>query len=114
MTTTEVQPYKGWALVELMGHRKRAGLCEDVAMFGVRQLRIDIPSDKPEGTFTTEFYGGPAIYGLHPCDEKTARRLAKDFVYDRAISPYEEPAQLSLTYGTGGPEDEDTADGDRG
>lgn len=112
MTTTEVQPFKGWALVELMGHRKRAGLCEDVAMFGGRLLRVDIPCKEPAGTFTTEFYGGPAIYGLHPCDEATGRRLAKEHTYDRPIAPYKEPAQLSLGYDDG--DEGDSADGDRG
>lgn len=98
----ETPRFKGWAVLELMGHRRRAGLVEDVDMFGTRLCRIDIPIvDAKEATLLdpavadvtrTEFYGGGAIYGLHPCDEATARRYAKTVISDSAIHPYEERA----------------------
>lgn len=112
--TTEIEPFKGWALIELFGHRKRAGLCEDVTMVGSRLLRVDIPSADPE-KFTTEFYGAAAIYGLHPCDEVTGRRLAKSYVYDRAIEPYQDtsnPKQLSFIDPMD--EDDESVDNERG
>lgn len=110
---TEVEAFKSWALIELMGHRKRAGLCEDVTMIGSRLLRVDVPSEEP-GKFTTEFYGAAAIYGLHPCDEATARRLAKSHVYDRAIEPYQEPFNPQLSFIDPMDKDEENIDNERG
>jgi hypothetical protein len=81
--------YAGWAIVELMGHRQRAGLVREAEMFGTKLLRIDIPlippkpeppqSDQPpepplaELPVATEFYGGASIYALRPVTEAVAR-----------------------------------------
>lgn len=119
--TAEVEAFEGWALVELMGHRKRAGLCKDVAMFGTRLLRVDVPNEfdpkkivDPE-KFTTEFYGGSSIYGLHPCDETTGRRLAMAHTYDRAIEPYQEPSKPEqLSFIDPMDEDDEGVDNERG
>lgn len=104
----EVERFEGWALLELMGHRRRAGFVRDVEMFGTRLLRIDIPLVKetpatqaePCGDTikvkTTEFYGGGAVYGLHPCDEETARKLAHTTTSDSPIYPY--TAQAAITH----------------
>jgi hypothetical protein len=35
--------YEGWAIVELMGHRQRAGYVKEAEMFGAKMLRLDIP-----------------------------------------------------------------------
>lgn len=110
--TEEVEAFEGWALVELMGHRKRAGLCKDVGMIGTRLLRVDVPDATDLMKFTTEFYGGSAIYGMHPCDEATGRRLARNHTYDRAIEPYQEPsapATAALGYRRG---EEDPSEND--
>lgn len=73
MTTA---PYKGHAVVELMGHRRLAGRVEEVQQYGVTMLRLDVPG--PDGaTVATQFYGGAAIYCLTPCDEATAIAVAR-------------------------------------
>lgn len=109
-TDTQDVDFEGWALVELMGHRKRAGLCKDVSMVGSRLLRVDVPDPKDIEKFTTEFYGGAAIYGLHPCDEATGRRLAIAHRYDRPIEPYEEPSRPALGYHPGEEEPSENED----
>lgn len=99
----EVERFKGWALLELMGHRRRAGFVEDVEAFGTRLLRIDIPVKLKDGVTiggedevkTTEFYGGGSIYGLHPCDEVTARKLASTTITDSPIHPYTQAAAIA-------------------
>lgn len=96
---SEIEPFEGWALIELFGHRKRAGLCKDVGMVGTRLLRVDVPDATDLTKFTTEFYGGLAIYGMHPCDEQTGRRLARNHTYDRAIAPYQEPSSFVAALG---------------
>jgi len=76
--------FEGWALVELMGHRQRAGFVKDVEMFGGKLLRIDIPV-APDAT-VTEFYGCSAIYALRPCSEEVARDHVKN-AYDGDVRP---------------------------
>lgn len=63
--------FEGYAVIELMGHRQRAGYIKDVELFGGKLLRIDIPVE-PDKT-VTEFYGCSAIYALRPCTEEIAR-----------------------------------------
>jgi hypothetical protein len=60
--------FSGYAVVELMGHRVRAGLVTEVEMFGTKMLRLDIP-----GKDRFEFYSGAALYGITPCTEEQAR-----------------------------------------
>ena len=76
--------YEGWAIVELMGHRKRAGRVSEVEQFGAALLRIDIPAGEDT---VTEFYGGGAIYALRPCSEELARRVAANLGDVRPIAP---------------------------
>lgn len=79
---SEAAPY--WAIVELMGHRQRAGLCQEVEQFGAKMLRIDIPAGE---TFVTEFYGGSSIYALRPSSEDVARAMALRLGDPRPVSP---------------------------
>ena len=70
--------YEGWAILELMGHRRLGGSVKEVEMFGAKMCRIDIPSTINEDTtVATQFYGGGAIYCLTPCTEETARMVAR-------------------------------------
>jgi hypothetical protein len=89
----------GWAMVELMGHRERAGRVCEVEIAGARMLQIDIPTDNPE-VFVTEFYGGTAIYCLTPCAEQLARGRAKQLGDPRPIHPLDymerRPKQLGF------------------
>lgn len=73
-----------WAIVELMGHRQRAGLCKEVEQFGAKMLRVDIPAG--EG-FVTEFYGGSSIYALRPSTEEVARSVAERLGDPRPVAP---------------------------
>jgi len=34
-----------WAIVEIMGHLRRAGRISEVARFGANLLRVDVPID---------------------------------------------------------------------
>ena len=78
--------YEGWAIVELMGHRRRAGRVSEVEQYGARLLRVDIPIAGEDGG-VTEFYGGSAIYGLHPTDEAVARAVAEQIGDPRPVAP---------------------------
>lgn len=92
-----------WAVVELMGHVRMAGLLAEVEMFGAKLGRLDVPKTDPctcaNGSklellsptlpcdrchgagfvhaFTTTFFGGSSVYRITPCTEETARAVAK-------------------------------------
>lgn len=40
---TEPTAFEGWAIVELMGHRRLAGYVRQAEQFGVAMLRLDVP-----------------------------------------------------------------------
>lgn len=102
MTDTAAPTYSGWALVELMGHRRRAGQVAEVEMCGSKLLRIDTPVG--EGEAVTEFYGGGAIFSIRPCTEEVARAAADSIGDPRPVAP------LSYRLAAPEPEDEYTFD----
>lgn len=67
--------FREWAILELMGHRKLAGLVTEQELGGAKLIRIDVPGE--DGVIATQFYGGGAIYCLTPVTEELARRVAK-------------------------------------
>lgn len=76
---TEVKKptFEGWAVLELMGHRRLGGRVSEATMFGGALLRIDIPGEPGQPDYATQFYGASSIYCLTPCSEEAARAVAK-------------------------------------
>jgi hypothetical protein len=70
--------FEGWAILELMGHRKLAGYVSEVEVAGRGMLRLDVPRAAAESDSwrATQFYSPQALYCLTPTDEATARALA--------------------------------------
>lgn len=64
--------FETWAVIELMGHRRLAGLVSEQHVAGTTLLRIDIPEGQP----SVQLYGGSAIYCITPCTEDAARKVA--------------------------------------
>lgn len=89
--------FSGYAVVELMGHRVRAGLVTEVEMFGTKMLRLDIPGAE------SEFYSGAALYGLTRCTEEQAR--------DHYSNRKHEPAPMALAGWSNVDADIDAEDG---
>lgn len=73
-----------WAVVELMGHARTAGIIRTSDLGGL--LRVDVPGD--EGGFRTEYYGESAIYSIKVVSEEIARAYALPV---RDISSHDEP-----------------------
>lgn len=70
----EKATFKDWGILELMGHRRLAGIITEAQLGGASFLRIDIPDgDK----FTTQFYSPQAVYCITPTTERVAREVAK-------------------------------------
>jgi hypothetical protein len=70
---SESTTYEGWAILELMGHRRLIGRVSEATIAGSAMLRIDVLTKDGEAT---QYYGGGAIYALTPTTEAMARRAA--------------------------------------
>jgi hypothetical protein len=68
-------PFEGWAILELMGHRRLAGYVQAQEIAGAGMLRIDVPGD--DGPVATQFYSPAAVYCITPTTEAIARSVAK-------------------------------------
>lgn len=72
-----------WAVVELMGHGRTAGIIRESDLGGL--LRVDVPI---EDSYRTEYYGNAAIYSVKIVSEEIARAYAMP---ERDIVAYDEP-----------------------
>jgi hypothetical protein len=73
--------FEGWAILELMGHRRLGGYVTETELAGQGVLRLDVPRPLPwqhgEGPWVaTQFYSPSALYCLTPTSEDAARVVA--------------------------------------
>jgi len=66
---SEPKEFEGWAILELMGHRRIAGMVSEALVAGAPFVRIDVPSVPP----ISQFYSAAAIYCLTPSTEELVR-----------------------------------------
>jgi hypothetical protein len=66
------ESFEGWAVLELMGHRRLAGKLSEQNVGGAPFIRIDVPSEPP----VTQLYAPGAVYAITPCTEEVARAVA--------------------------------------
>jgi hypothetical protein len=69
------QKFESWAILEVMGHQKFAGLVTEETIAGTAFIRIDIPAADGKPKFT-KLFGGSTIYCLTPVTEDVARAFA--------------------------------------
>jgi hypothetical protein len=87
--------YEGWAIVELMGHRRLGGRVSEASMFGTVLLRIDVPHRPPATGYSAHYFGGAAIYSLNPTTEELARAVA-EMTQPAPVQPWELPERRRL------------------
>ena len=75
--------FEGWAILELMGHRKLGGF---VRMNGPL-IRIDMHDE--EKPVMTQWYGAHSLYCLTPTTEAIAKRLTRSAYRHEPVTPYE-------------------------
>jgi hypothetical protein len=68
--------FEGWAILELMGHRRMGGYVTEATLAGGSFLRIDVPEDDAGKKFT-QFYPPASVYCMTPCSEEAARGVAR-------------------------------------
>lgn len=83
------EAFEGYAILELMGHRRLAGFVRETTIAGVGMLRIDVPM--PDGKTATQFYPPSALYCLTPTTEEIARHIAQNN-QPRPVQVWELPA----------------------
>lgn len=80
----EAKEFKQWAIVELFGHQRIAGLLTEQTIGGNSFIRIDVPEFVDEGqTFpaVTRLLGNASIYGITFVDEATATISVREIRY---------------------------------
>ncbi len=73
--------FKQWAIVELFGHARIAGLLTEQTVGGCSFVRVDVPEIVISGQVMpglTKLYGQGAIYGISFVDEATATIAARE------------------------------------
>jgi len=73
--TETLNPFEGWAILELMGRFRTAGRITEETHFGGALGRCDVPNQTDQG-FTTIFFRAESVYRLTPCSEEAARAVA--------------------------------------
>lgn len=78
---SEQEKFEGWAILELMGHRKLGGYLHEATIAGAAFIRIDVPAFDPGGgqegqIAATQFYSPSAVYAITPTTEDLAKAMA--------------------------------------
>ena len=77
MNTEDQTPaFEGWAVLELMGHRRLGGWLSEAVVAGSAFVRIDVPGPG-EDPIATQFYAPSAVYCITPTTEATAHAVAR-------------------------------------
>ena len=69
--------FRGWCVVELMGHVTLAGYVSEQEIAGSALIRIDVPETEAGPSFT-KLVGSSSIYGITPVDEETVRTICSE------------------------------------
>lgn len=71
-----VQKIETWAIVEIMGNKKIAGLATTEVFGSTSMLRVDVPETKSNQAFT-QYYGMSSLYCISPVDRETAIKMVE-------------------------------------
>ena len=94
MTT---EPFHQWAIVELFGHQRIAGLVTNEAIGGCAFVRVDVP-EAPGRQPYTRLLGQGAIYAINIVSEDVARAAAATF-RSEPVSVFDLPDLARLGHG---------------
>lgn len=63
-----------WGILEILGHRKLAGLLKQEQILGTSLIRIDCYSQDREKPLFTQYYSPQSVFSLLPCSEEVAKK----------------------------------------
>lgn len=73
---TEATAFESWAVLELMGHRRLAGVVSEAEIAGAGFIRIDVYANGDVEPRSTAYYGPASVYAITPTAEETCRTHA--------------------------------------
>lgn len=77
---SEPTDFEGWAILEIMGHRKLGGYVRPATVAGAAMLRVDVPeptaTDATGPWAATQYYSPTALFCLTPVTADVAIRFA--------------------------------------
>lgn len=78
---SDAPKFNEWAIVEVMGHQKYAGIVTEQAIGGCAFVRVDVPrieadGRSPEQQAFTKLLGQGSIFAITPVSESVARTVA--------------------------------------
>lgn len=103
----EQEPFHQYAIVEVFGHQRFAGLVTEQNVAGHGYVRIDVPAVGAQSAFT-KLLAHSSIFSITPVTEDVAKRAAQNFraapvnVFD--LQPRETQRQIE---DWGGDDDDD-------
>lgn len=77
METERRAEFEGWAILELMGHRRLAGYLRAEELASATFIRIDVPGEPSSPPVATQYYAPTAVYAITPVSEAAARAVAR-------------------------------------
>ena len=87
MLETQTEPFASWAIVEVMGHRKLAGFCEEVQIAGGALLRIRVPAlAEREGDWNSTIPATPQFDQFYNSSAIFSRRAGSNFDRPRPLA----------------------------
>lgn len=95
-----------WAIVELMGHQKMAGLVTEMTFAGTGMVRVDVPDCGAGMPAFTRMVSPGSIYAVNPVSEEIARGLAARY-RPKPFESWELPRGLLPAAAIPCPDDED-------
>ena len=96
MEQTTSSKIETWAIIQLFGHKKMAGVATTENFGPSVMLRVDVPETTRQPAFT-EYYGMSAIYAISPISEEMARKTAESLNVLPPI-PYEVSAAIDKAF----------------
>lgn len=94
------EKFETWAIVEVMGFKKYAGHVSEQIIGSTSLLRVDVPQVSDDHPAFCKLIGVGSIYAITPCDEATARKVARVLSSENPLPVYIPNEQLRITSGT--------------
>ena len=87
MMNATQEHFESWAILELMGHQKMAGLVSETNIAGKGFLRIDVYDEKGESVLFTRMVSPDSVYAINPVEREIALTIGAQS--HRPVQSYE-------------------------